>query len=127
MAFGDKLTAFRAASGLSRRELADAAGVSRQTVYNYESDKRYCRDMSIIRRFANALGVTINDLIGEEDYLILEAEAKGGNAARRDIQVLVSRVTAMFAGGELDDEDRDAALRAITDAYWDAKTQAAAD
>ena len=30
----------------------------------------------------------------------------------------------MFAGGDLGDDDKDAAIRALTDAYWKAKDEA---
>ena len=36
---------------------------------------------------------------------------------------LVAEVSGLFAGGELEDDDKDAVLRAIMDAYWDAKNE----
>ena len=123
MAFGEKLRQFRVASGLSQQKLADAVGVTRQTIYHYESRGRYCKDIPTVKRLANVLNVSVSELMDEEDYLLMDAQAKGGSDARHDIQMLVARVAAMFAGGELGDEDKDAALRAITDAYWDAKAE----
>ena len=42
-------------------------------------------------------------------------------AAEQDIDELVGEVTGMFAGGHLDDESLDGAMKALNDAYWIAK------
>ena len=39
----------------------------------------------------------------------------------RDAEELVAGVSALFAGGELSENDKDAVMRALQDAYWMAK------
>lgn len=121
MDFGDRLRKLREASGLSQHALADAAKVSRNSIMNYETHRRMPKDLGIVNRLASALATDIYALMDEKDYILMDAEEKGGAKARRDLQVLSNQVTALFAGGELGDDDMEAALRAITEAYWIAK------
>lgn len=123
MAFGDRLRGLRITSGMSQQKLADEMKISLRTVQNYESGKRYPKNMGIVKRAADALCTTTDELLGEEDYSLLDAEERGGIRARRDIQVLASQVAGLFAGGDLEEDDRDAAMRAITEAYWKAKEE----
>ena len=37
------------------------------------------------------------------------------------MEELVSEISGLFAGGELDEEEKDAVMAALTRAYWDAK------
>ena len=39
----------------------------------------------------------------------------------RDLRELIDDVSGLFAGGELPEEDKDALMRAFTDAYFTAK------
>ena len=52
---------------------------------------------------------------------VVEAQQKGGVKAARDIEELVQEVTGLFAGGQLDEESLEGAMRALNDAYWLAK------
>ena len=58
------------------------------------------------------------DLLGQSGMLVLDAQEKGGSKAAKDIDELVGEVTGMFAGGHLDDESLDGAMKALNDAYW---------
>lgn len=121
MAFGERLKKFRKAAGMTQQELADTLNVTRRTVINYEKGAFYPQKMEIVKQAANVLGITLDELMDEEDYCIIDAGERGGGKARRDVQQLAVQVAGLFAGGELDDEDKDAAMRAITEAYWKAK------
>ena len=46
---------------------------------------------------------------------------KGNAKAEKDIEELVSEVTDMFAGVELNEDAIEGAYKALTDAYWIAK------
>jgi hypothetical protein len=41
--------------------------------------------------------------------------------AKKDAQKLVDELGGLFAGGELNEEDKDKVFRAITEMYWKAK------
>ena len=65
-----------------------------------------------IRRFNEAL---------TQNYNVVEAHEKGGAKSARDVNELVSEVTALFAGGTLDENAKEGVMAAINRAYWDAK------
>ena len=50
-----------------------------------------------------------------------EAAEKGGTKAARDVDQLVSEVIGLFAGGEIDEEEKDGIMAALNEAYWIAK------
>ena len=100
MAFKDNLKARREELGVSRAELAKAAGITARTLRNYESGERRPSNMEIVQKIADTLG---------------------GARAAKDINELVSEVTGMFAGGKLSDDALDGAMRALNEAYWIAK------
>ncbi len=121
MTFADKLRNLREQKGYTQAELAEAAGITTRTLQYYESGKRYPNNLSIAVKLADLLGTTSERLLGEEGGLVLDAHERGGRTAGRELRSLVEGVSALFAGGELTDEDRDAAMRALTTAYWIAK------
>jgi transcriptional regulator with XRE-family HTH domain len=55
----------REAAGLSREQLAVAAGISTRQVSRYEDtgDQRQSPTLRVAKRIADALGVSVNDLI----------------------------------------------------------------
>jgi transcriptional regulator with XRE-family HTH domain len=56
----------RRRAGLTQSELAEKAAISRATLARIEAE-RVDPAASTLRRLADALGVTVNDLFGEED------------------------------------------------------------
>jgi len=121
MAFGEHIREYRLLAELTQTELAEKVGVSLRTLQNYESNTNYPVNMMIVKKMADALGVNTNDLLEETDYEIIEAGVRGGSKAQKEVFHLVNKIRAMFTGNELDDDDKDAAIRALIDAYWDAK------
>jgi len=121
MAFGDKLKEYRAKARISQQKLADLTGVSLRSVQNYEHNKRFPKNISIVKRLAEVLNTNTNELLEEQDYCMIDAMEKGGTRAIRDIKSLTDEVVGLFAGGNLSESDRDAVMLAITNAYWDAK------
>lgn len=124
MTFAQRLRNLREQKGYTQAELAAIAGVTSRTVQYYESGKRYPSSLAIAVKLAEALETTSEQLLGEEGGLILDAKERGGAEASRELRKLIEGVSALFAGGELTDEDRDAAMRALTQAYWIAKDDA---
>lgn len=109
MLFGDQLKVLRQRAGLSQKELAGKAGLSVRSIQNYESNSRHPKDVAILNRLAGGLGAGVSELMPSGDYTL------------RGVDTLVSELQALFAGGELGDEDKEAVFRAISDAYLDAK------
>ena len=121
MAFKDNLKARREELGVTRAELAKAAGITSRTLSNYESGARRPSNMEIVQKIADALGTTTEYLLSNGETLVVAAHERGGARAAKDINELVSEVTGMFAGGKLSDDALDGAMRALNEAYWIAK------
>ena len=121
MEFAERLRQERQRAGLSQKELAEKANVTDRTIQKYESGKNIPTRLSSVKAVAEILGVTTEYLLGEEGLLIADAAERGGAKAKRDMQQLVLEVSGLFAGGDLTDEDRDAAMRALNEAYWNSK------
>lgn len=121
MLFGDKIKELRSMAGLSQQELANKTGLSLRSIQNYESNQRYPKDVAILNKLCAALSTTIEILMKEEDQFILEATAKFGSRGKNDAEKLIEEVGGLFAGGELNEKDKDKVFRAITEMYWKAK------
>lgn len=58
---------------------------------------------------AIALGVTAEDLLNMAGGYIVETDEKGGSRDRKCMEQMVTQLSAMFAGGEIDQDSKDAA------------------
>ena len=121
MGFKERLKEKRSDARLTQTELAKKVGVSDRTIQNYELGTRRPQNMEVAQKLAEALNTSVDSLLGTSGILVVQAQEKGGAKAARDIDVMVSDVTAAFAGGRLDDEALDGAMQALTKAYWIAK------
>ena len=121
MLFGDRIKELRNLADMSQQELANKAGLSLRSIQNYESNQRYPKDVAILNKLCKALNTTIEELMKEEDNFIQEASEKYGTRGKKDAQKLVDELGGLFAGGELNEEDKDKVFRAITEMYWRAK------
>lgn len=121
MKFGEKVRQARQNRGLTQAELAKAIGVSLRTVVGYENLETYPKKREVYGRLADALGVDVNYLLTENEEFIRKAGEVHGRRGRQYAEQLVSEVRGLFAGGTMDDDDLDAVMRAITEAYWIAK------
>ena len=119
MKFSEKLKEARKKAGLSQSALAEKAGISMRTLQNYEMGKRYPASLDIALGLATALNTTTEDLLSSGEKSIVDAKGD----AKAQLQELVLAVSGLFSGGEIGDEDRDAAMEAIIAAYWAAKKE----
>lgn len=123
MAFGDKLKEIREQQNLSQLEVANALGVSDRTVSVWERNLKMPNLESAIR-LSRFLNVSLDLLIDEQDEFIMKSEAAYGLHGKKQAEQILKQAQGLFAGGELDEEDRDAFFRAMTDIYFDAKERA---
>ena len=121
--FGMKLKSYRKAREMSQADFAAFLGIPFRTYQNYESGHRYPRNMEVVNKIAVALGVTAEDLLGTAGGYIVEAGEKGGSRDRKRMEQMVTQLSAMFAGGEIDQESKDAAMAALNEVYWKHKTE----
>lgn len=121
MTFGEKVKAERKKLNLSQDELATKVEVSRRTITSWETDKALPRTRKIYESLADSLQVPVSYLINEDEAFMIEAGERYGSRGKKDAEELISAVTGMFAGGEMAEEDMEAMMFAIQQAYWDAK------
>ena len=113
MIFGDKLKKTRLAADISQAELASKTGISERSIYSYEQLGILPR-LSNVQKLATALGVTPSYLLGKTET----DGADGGNVKTKEI---LDKVSALFSGGELEDEEKDDFFKTITEVYLDSK------
>ena len=121
MTFAEKLKAARENAGLSQRELAERAGTHYRSIQNWEYGARLPRSLDVVFRVADVLGVSSESLLNDSDTYVIKAEETGGAKAARELNELVSEVIGLFAGGDLDEDEKDGIMAALNEAYWVAK------
>jgi len=70
---------------------------------------------------ADILGVSSESLLNDSETYIIKAEEQGGSKTARELEELVSEVIGLFAGGDLDEDEKDGIMEALNEAYWVAK------
>ena len=120
MTFAERLKQRRNELGLTQAELAKKAELTLRTIQNYEGGTRKPLNIEMVQRLAAALDTTTEYLTGTSSAVV-EAYEKGGARSARDVDQIVSEVAALFAGGELSDEQKEGVMAALNRAYWDAK------
>lgn len=121
MEFKDRLKQLREQSGMTQNKLGELIGVTGRSIQNYENGVRIPKNMMTVKKLADALEVTTDELLGENGDLLIDAHEKYGLRGVRQAKQLISEVSGLFAGGELSDADMDEMLHAIQNAYWEAK------
>ena len=133
MTFSDKIKKARDVAKLTQQDLADSIGVSQRTIAAYECQGTKPR-RSTLAKLAKALKVSVKYLsddsctnpledIEQDDY-VAEARALYGEKGARDMEGLLAANTALFAGGELSQDQKDLFFEAITKAYFACKETA---
>ncbi|NLD87085.1 MAG: helix-turn-helix transcriptional regulator [Clostridiales bacterium] len=132
MTFSEKVKFRRESMGYSQRQLAELVGVTTKVITGYEKDYSRPRGTTA-HKLAKALGVSVAYLINDEitDPLyeldmapyVEETREKMGYSAGKEVNELLRSNMALFAGGKLDQDEKDKFYEAITKAYWAAKNE----
>lgn len=122
MAFGEKMKQLRNEKGLTQQQLAEELNITKRTIINYEGGKSY-PTTDALPRIAAFFGVGVNNLMDEQEEFIAEAGKQGGYRGKRGAKQLIAEVSGLFAGGDLSEPDKDAVMRALQEAYWEAKKE----
>ncbi len=121
MKFGEKLRSLREEKGLSQTTLGKLVGLSLRTIRGYEVDGRYPKKREVYAKFAKVFNVETSYLINEGEAFVLDAAEVYGSRGKKGAEKLVTELSALFAGGDMAEEDMDEMMLAIQDAYWIAK------
>jgi len=131
--FSEKTKEAREALRLNQQQLGELVGVSKRSIAAYETTDTKPRG-NVARKLAAALQVSVdyllNDEITDPKYgiekapYIEEARDRLGNNAAKEMNGLLDQNLALFAGGELDQEAKDAFFEAVMKAYLKCKDEA---
>lgn len=124
MTFGEKVKNLRKAKGMNQTQLANEIGVSLRTVRGWEIEGRYPKQHDLYQKLADALGCDVSYLMTEGESFITEATEQYGSRGAKQAQQILEQAAAMFAGGELSDEDKIAFMDEIQTLYLDSKKRA---
>jgi len=124
MKFADKLIQSRTDAGLTQAELAKAIDVSLRTITNYETGNRYPKKREVYGKLAQVLNVDINYLLTENEEFITEATEKYGSRGAAQAQEVLEQAKALFAGGDLSEDDQLAFLHELQGLYLESKEHA---
>ena len=121
MEFSEKIRNARTAKGWSQKELAEATGMSLRTIQNYELGARLPKKRDTYLVLAKALDINEDVLLDDNASFVLRANERYGSRGARQAWDMVADIAAMWSGGDMDEEDMDAIMQAMQEAYWEAK------
>ena len=124
MTFGEKIQTLRKEKGLSQIEFGRLVDVSLRTVRGWETEGRSPRYRELYNKIAEVLGCEVSYLLSEEDSFLTEVSEQYGSRGAKQAKMILEQTAAMFAGGELSDEDQIAFLNEIQTLYLDSKKRA---
>ena len=121
MKFGEKLRELRKQKHLSQTELGAAIGVSLRTLRGWEVEGRYPKQRELYAKLAEVLECDVDYLLTEKEAFITDSADRFGYRGERDAKAVVEDLTGLFAGGQMAEEDMDALMLAVQEAYVEAK------
>lgn len=129
MTIGDKIKAARKKAGMTQKEVAELVGVTPRCIQYYEGNIRKPQSTEVLIKLAAALNEEVSyflsdrelELMRENELFLGEAEHRYGRTGKEQARSLIEGAQALFAGGELDEEDKEAFFQAITELYFDSK------
>ena len=124
MKFSEKLKALRIEHGLTHKAVADALGVSSRLVQYYEAGTSYPAKREVYQKLADLFQVDKNYFLTEDEEFLAEVAIKYGRRGVNQAEAVLEQASALFAGGNLSDEDKLAFLHEIQALYFDSKERA---
>lgn len=133
MTFGEKLKHARLTLNYSQKELSEKTGISERSLYTYEQTGILPRSGNICK-LADALNVSVEYLLNEEetntkkhidqDIFLSNVKNKYGYKGAREATEVLTKASALFAGGKLDDEAKDIFFQSLMEIYLESKEEA---
>lgn len=124
MTFGEKVKKLRKEKGMNQTQLAQAVGVSLRTIRGWEIEGRYPKQHAIYQKLADVLNCDLTYLMTEDEAFITQASEQFGRRGAMQALQILEEVNALFAGGELSDEDMTAFMDEVQTLYLDSKKRA---
>ena len=121
MTFGEKVRTARMKLSMTMDQLADAAGISKRALVNYETKGVLPKTKDTYYRLAEVLEMDAEVLLDDNAEFVMKAALIHGSRGARQASKIVSEIKGLYAGGDLSEEDLDAMMKSIQEAYWIAK------
>ena len=135
MTFGEKLKTARLTKNISQMELAEKLGVNRKTIFSYEQSNAFPRRANLLK-LAEILDVSVaylsdtDDMVNHsdsaKDIFIETVINKYGSKGGKEAADMLDRASALFAGGELNDNAQDKFMQSIMEVFLESKAEASA-
>lgn len=128
---GEKIKALRTAQGMTMAELARRASMSDRAIRYIESNQRE-PSVEAIQKISAALGVTTDYFMDDatfqkelsDDQFYADVRKKYGSRGVAQAKKIKEQTTALFAGGELSEEDQSNFIKEMEALFLDAKEDA---
>ncbi|MCC2255955.1 helix-turn-helix transcriptional regulator [Ruminococcus sp. CLA-AA-H200] len=124
MTFGEKIKNLRKKKKMSQSQLADILGVSLRTIRGWEIEGRYPKQRGQYQKLANTLECDMAYLMTDTESFVTDVSEQYGSRGVKQAQQILEQAAAMFAGGDLSDEDKAAFMDEIQLLYLDSKRRA---
>lgn len=124
MKFGDKIKEQRIQRGLTQDELSSELGISKRTLCYYEQGKTHPKSREVYKKLASFFEMDVNYFLTEDEEFLTEVAEKYGRRGLSQAQAVLEQATALFAGGELSDEDKLSFIHELQELYLDSKDRA---
>ena len=124
MRFGDKIKEQRTLRNLTQDEFAKAMGISRRTLCYYEQGRTHPQNREFYKKLADYFEMDINYFLTEDEEFLTEAALKYGRRGLSQAQSVLEQASALFAGGDLSEEDKQAFMQELQELYLDSKERA---
>jgi len=122
--FGEKVKEQRINKGLTQKAAAEALGLSTRVLQKYEDGSNYPHNRDVYKRMADLFEIDVNYFLTEDEEFITEAARRYGRKGLSQSKAILEQTTALFAGGELSEEDKLAFIHEIQGIYFDSKEKA---
>lgn len=122
MKFGEKLRIIRKENKINQETLGQMLGVTKRTIQNYEKSDMYPKKKEVYHKLAEIFKVDVNYFLTEDEENFIGKYSSGAEVSQ-DINVITGMICGLFSGGELPEDDMDAAMKAITEAYFAVKAE----
>ena len=116
MSFHSKMIKLRKIKGLTQESFASEIGVSRQSVYKWESGQSY-PDVEKLLKIARTFGVTVDDMLNDE----LDVDRRGVMRPAEEVRAEEERIAKEAAKLEAEQAEQQKQLEAAIKAEKEAR------
>ncbi len=121
MEFGEKVRALRKQQNMSQSQLASICGVTERSILNYEHRNLVPKNKDVLLKLSETLHTTTDYLLSNESHYVEQARLVRSADGKEFAQQIINGTEALFAGGDISDEDKEEVFKAIQDIYFKSK------